>query len=37
VRILKNIPNVEAVIVGKALYEGTATLKALMNIAREQA
>jgi phosphoribosylformimino-5-aminoimidazole carboxamide ribotide isomerase len=36
VRILKNIPNVESVIVGKALYEGTATLKQLLAIAAEK-
>jgi phosphoribosylformimino-5-aminoimidazole carboxamide ribotide isomerase len=33
VRILKNIPNVEGVIVGKALYEGTATIKQLAHVA----
>ena len=33
VRILRNIPNVEGVIVGKALYEGTATIKQLMAVA----
>jgi phosphoribosylformimino-5-aminoimidazole carboxamide ribotide isomerase len=33
IRILKNIPNVEAAIVGKALYEGTATLKQLLHVA----
>jgi phosphoribosylformimino-5-aminoimidazole carboxamide ribotide isomerase len=36
VRILKNIPNVESVIVGKALYEGTATLKQLLVAAAEK-
>ncbi len=35
IRILKNIPNVEAAIVGKALYEGTATLKQLLAVAGE--
>jgi phosphoribosylformimino-5-aminoimidazole carboxamide ribotide isomerase len=35
VRILKNIPNVEGAIVGKALYEGTATLKQLLIVAQE--
>ena len=33
IRILKNIPHVEATIVGKALYEGTATLAQLLNVA----
>jgi phosphoribosylformimino-5-aminoimidazole carboxamide ribotide isomerase len=32
VRILRNIPNVEGVIVGKALYEGTATLPHLIRL-----
>ncbi|HEX8236370.1 MAG TPA: 1-(5-phosphoribosyl)-5-[(5-phosphoribosylamino)methylideneamino]imidazole-4-carboxamide isomerase [Abditibacteriaceae bacterium] len=36
VRILRNIPNVEGVIVGKALYEGTATLPHLIKIAGER-
>ncbi len=36
VRILRNIPNVEGVIVGKALYEGTATLPHLITIAGER-
>ncbi len=35
IRILKNIPNVEAAIVGKALYEGTATLKQLLAVASQ--
>ena len=35
VRILKHVPNVEAVIVGKALYEGTTTLTQLLQIAAE--
>lgn len=35
IRILKNIPNVEATIVGKALYEGTATLQQLLHFAGE--
>jgi phosphoribosylformimino-5-aminoimidazole carboxamide ribotide isomerase len=35
VRILKNIPNVEAAIVGKALYEGTATLRQLLAVATD--
>lgn len=33
IRILKNIPNVEGAIVGKAIYEGTATLKQLLAVA----
>ena len=33
IRILKNIPNVEATIVGKALYEGTTTMKQLLAVA----
>jgi phosphoribosylformimino-5-aminoimidazole carboxamide ribotide isomerase len=33
IRILKNIPNVEAAIVGKALYEGTATITQLLAVA----
>jgi phosphoribosylformimino-5-aminoimidazole carboxamide ribotide isomerase len=33
IRILKNILNVEAAIVGKALYEGTTTLKQLLHVA----
>ncbi len=36
VRILRNILNVEAVIVGKALYEGTTTLQELINISHER-
>jgi phosphoribosylformimino-5-aminoimidazole carboxamide ribotide isomerase len=35
IRILKNIPNVEGAIVGKALYEGTVTLSQLLKIAKE--
>ena len=35
VRILRNIPNVEAVIVGKALYAGTTTLRDLIAVANE--
>lgn len=35
VRILKNLPNVEAVIVGKALYEGTASLRDLIRFSSE--
>lgn len=35
VRILKNLPNVEAAIVGKALYEGTATMEQLLKVAAE--
>ena len=34
VRILKQIPRCEGVIVGKALYEGTATLKQLIHVAQ---
>ncbi|HEX8550901.1 MAG TPA: 1-(5-phosphoribosyl)-5-[(5-phosphoribosylamino)methylideneamino]imidazole-4-carboxamide isomerase [Abditibacteriaceae bacterium] len=34
VRILKQIPRCEGVIVGKALYEGTATLKQLIHVAK---
>lgn len=34
IRILKNIPNVEGAIVGKALYEGTATMRQLLHVAR---
>jgi phosphoribosylformimino-5-aminoimidazole carboxamide ribotide isomerase len=37
IRILKNIPSVEGAIVGKALYEGTVTLGALIRIAQETA
>ena len=33
IHILKNIPNVEGAIVGKALYEGTTTLVGLLRIA----
>ena len=32
VHILKNIPNIEGAIVGKALYEGTVTVKGLMAV-----
>lgn len=35
IRILKNIPNIEAAIVGKALYEGTATLDKLLKVAND--
>ncbi len=35
IRILRNIPNVEAVIVGKALYAGTTTLRDLIGVAEE--
>jgi phosphoribosylformimino-5-aminoimidazole carboxamide ribonucleotide (ProFAR) isomerase len=35
IRILKNIAGVEAAIVGKALYEGTATLPQLLKVAGE--
>ncbi|MDQ3813094.1 MAG: 1-(5-phosphoribosyl)-5-[(5-phosphoribosylamino)methylideneamino]imidazole-4-carboxamide isomerase [Armatimonadota bacterium] len=35
IRILKNIPNVDGAIVGKALYEGTTTLGKLLAIADE--
>lgn len=34
VRILKNIPGVEGVIVGKALYEKTATIKQLLQVSK---
>lgn len=34
VRILKNVPNVEGAIVGKALYDGVVTLESLLNFAR---
>jgi phosphoribosylformimino-5-aminoimidazole carboxamide ribotide isomerase len=34
VRILKSIPRVEGVIVGKALYEKTATIKQLLQVAK---
>jgi phosphoribosylformimino-5-aminoimidazole carboxamide ribotide isomerase len=36
IRILKNIPNVEGAIVGKALYEGTATVGGLIAVARDK-
>ena len=36
VRILKNIAGVEAVIVGKALYEGTTSMKKLLSVASER-
>jgi phosphoribosylformimino-5-aminoimidazole carboxamide ribonucleotide (ProFAR) isomerase len=36
IHILKNIPNIEGAIVGKALYEGTATMKQLLNVARDK-
>ena len=35
IRILKNIPNVEGAIVGKALYEGTATMAQLLAVAKD--
>lgn len=34
-RILRNIPNIEGAIVGKALYEGTTTLAKLIEINNE--
>ena len=36
-RVLKNIPNIEGVVIGKALYESTATLPELLKVAREGA
>ncbi|MBV9868124.1 MAG: 1-(5-phosphoribosyl)-5-[(5-phosphoribosylamino)methylideneamino]imidazole-4-carboxamide isomerase [Abitibacteriaceae bacterium] len=36
IRILRNIPNVEGAIVGKALYEGTTTVQELIDISRER-
>jgi phosphoribosylformimino-5-aminoimidazole carboxamide ribotide isomerase len=36
IRILKNIPNVEGAIVGKALYEGTATMHQLRVVSDER-
>lgn len=36
VRILKNIAGVEAVIVGKALYEGTTSMEKLLRVASER-
>ena len=36
IRILKNIPNIEGAIVGKALYEGTATMNQLLTVARDK-
>ena len=35
IRILKNIPNVVGAIVGKALYEGTATMAQLLAVAKD--
>ena len=35
IRILRNLPNVEATIVGKALYAGTATMEQLLKVAAE--
>ena len=36
VRILRNIPRVESVIVGKAIYAGTTTLQELLKVAAER-
>jgi phosphoribosylformimino-5-aminoimidazole carboxamide ribotide isomerase len=36
VRILRSIPRIEGIIVGKALYEGTTSLKQLMHVAKAQ-
>ena len=36
IRILKNIPNIEGAIVGKALYEGTATMHQLLSVAKNK-
>lgn len=36
IRILKNIPNIEGAIVGKALYEGTATMHQLLTVAKNK-